>query len=96
MHHCTARAGGPRRTRRRVGEGGEDGNEDEQEEAKAARARGYDMHRFRPAAVGVMFINLQIANTGWVEHKEWDAVQPGESDSDDEGGDGKPPGEEEE
>ncbi|KAM5545586.1 hypothetical protein V8D89_000624 [Ganoderma adspersum] len=74
----------------------EDGNEDEQEEAKAARARGYDMHRFRPAAVGVMFINLQIANMGWVEYKEWDAVQPGEPDSDDEEGDGKPPGEEEE
>ncbi|KAI1793655.1 hypothetical protein LXA43DRAFT_885266 [Ganoderma leucocontextum] len=55
------------------------------EESKEARARGYDTHRFRPAAVGVMFINLQIANMSWAEFKGWGAVQPGEPDSDEEG-----------
>ena len=49
-----------------------------------ARARGYDTHRFKPSAVGIMFVNLQIANMDWVEYKEWDDVQAGAPDSDDE------------
>ena len=68
-----------------------DAEEEDREGAKAVWARGYDTHRFRPAAVGIMFINLQIANMGWAEHKEWDAVQPGAPDSDDEEGNGIPP-----
>ncbi|PIL34660.1 hypothetical protein GSI_03440 [Ganoderma sinense ZZ0214-1] len=66
----------------------EDGERDEREreEARTVQARGYDTHRFRADAVGIMFINLQIANMEWAEHKEWDAVQPGEPDSDDEEG----------
>ncbi|EJF65108.1 hypothetical protein BD309DRAFT_960231 [Dichomitus squalens] len=64
----------------------EDTGDDREDDA---RARGYDTHRFKPSAIGIMFINLQIANMDWVEHKDWDDVQAGAPSSDDEEDDGE-------
>ena len=59
---------------------GDTGDDNETE----AQARGFDTHRFKPSAVGIMFVNFQIANMSWLEHKEWEDVQAGAPDSDDE------------
>ncbi|TBU37647.1 hypothetical protein BD309DRAFT_1004817 [Dichomitus squalens] len=56
----------------------------EDDDEADARVRGYDTHRFKASAIGVIFINLQIANLGRLEYKEWSDIEPDAPSSDDE------------